>query len=172
MCSHTNAIRCRVEVESGNSRTPETECLEELMAEPKTKVTEASVADFLDAVKNEQMRQDCWAVVEIMQKIVKAEPKMWGANIVGFGTYRYKYASGREGDWMLTGFSPRKQNLTLYVFPGFEGYDELMAKLGNFSCGKSCIYIKRLSDLHLPTLKKLITASVKHMLKTYPPEKK
>lgn len=142
------------------------------MAEPKTKLTEASVEDFLNAIKDEQTRQDCFAVVELMRKITKAEPKMWGTSIVGFGTYHYVYASGKEGDWPLTGFSPRKQNLTLYVMPGFDEHDELMEKLGKFSCGKSCIYIKRLSDLHLPTLKKLITASVKHLLKTHPPKKK
>lgn len=138
------------------------------MAEPKTKLNDGSVEDFLNAVKDEQVRADCRAIAEIMQKATKAPPKMWGTSIVGFGSYHYKYASGREGDWMLTGFSPRKKNLTLYVFGGFEGYDELMAKLGKYTCGKSCIYIKRLSDLHQPTLKKLIAASVKHMRKTYP----
>ncbi|MFN0108554.1 MAG: DUF1801 domain-containing protein [Blastocatellia bacterium] len=142
------------------------------MAELKTKLNDASVEDFINAVKDEQVREDCWAVVKLMQGITKAEPKMWGPSIVGFGMYTYKYASGRGGDWPLTGFSPRKQNLTLYVMPGFDEYDELMDKLGNFTCGKSCIYVKRLSDLHLPTLKKLISASVKHMLKTYPPKKK
>ena len=141
------------------------------MAELKTKLNDASVDDFLNAIKDEQVRQDCWAIAEIMQKATKAEPKMWGASIVGFGSYHYKGASGREGDWMLTGFSPRKQNITLYIFGGFEGYDELMAQLGKHSCGKSCVYIKRLSDVHLPTLKKLINASVKHMLKTNPPAK-
>lgn len=142
------------------------------MAEPKTKATGASVEDFINAVKDENVREDCWAVVKLMQDVTKAEPKMWGASIVGFGVYTYKYASGKTGDWPLIGFSPRKQNLTLYVMAGFDGYDDLMEKLGNFSCGKSCIYVKRLSDLHLPTLKKLITASVKHLRKTYPPEKK
>jgi len=146
--------------------------LEDFMAEPKTKATGASVEDFINAVKDENVREDCWAVVKLMQDVTKAEPKMWGASIVGFGVYTYKYASGKTGDWPLIGFSPRKQNLTLYVMAGFDGYDELMDKLGNFSCGKSCIYVKRLSDLHLPTLKKLITASVKHLRKTYPPEKK
>lgn len=141
------------------------------MAEPKTKQTAASVEDFINAVKDEQTRDDCWAVVKLMQDATKAEPKMWGPSIVGFGLYTYKYASGKTGDWMMTGFSPRKQNLTLYVMPGFDGYDELMDKLGNFTCGKSCIYVKRLSDLHLPTLKKLIAASVKHLRKTHPPKK-
>jgi len=141
------------------------------MAELKTKQTTASVEDFINAVKDENVREDCWAVVKLMQDITKAEPKMWGPSIVGFGLYTYRYASGKTGDWMLTGFSPRKQNLTLYVMPGFDGYDELMDKLGNFTCGKSCIYVKRLSDLHLPTLKKLITASIKHLRKTYPLKK-
>ncbi|HQR36715.1 MAG TPA: DUF1801 domain-containing protein [Blastocatellia bacterium] len=142
------------------------------MAEPKTKVTNASVEDFISAVKDEQIREDCFAVAKIMQEATKNEPKMWGASIVGFGLYTYKYASGQTGDWPLVGFSPRKQNLTLYVMGGFDEYDDLMDKLGKFTCGKSCIYIKRLSDLHLPTLKKLIKASVKHMLKTHPPNKK
>lgn len=142
------------------------------MAEPKTKVTDASVEDFISAVKDEQIREDCFAVAKIMQEATKNEPKMWGASIVGFGLYTYKYASGQTGDWPLVGFSPRKQNLTLYVMGGFDEYDDLMDKLGKFTCGKSCIYIKRLSDLHLPTLKKLIKASVKHRLKTHPPNKK
>lgn len=141
------------------------------MAEPKTKQTTASVEDFINAVKDEQTREDCWAVVKLMQEATKAEPKMWGPSIVGFGLYTYKYASGKTGDWPLLGFSPRKQNLTLYIMAGFDEYDELMDKLGNFTCGKSCIYIKRLSDLHLPTLKKLMKASIKHTLKTYPPKK-
>ncbi|MCG3160142.1 MAG: hypothetical protein JMDDDDMK_01178 [Acidobacteria bacterium] len=142
------------------------------MAELKTKLNDASVDDFLNAIKDEQVRQDCWAIAEIMRKATKAEPKMWGSSIVGFGSYRYKYASGREGDWMQVAFSPRKQNISLYITSGFEGRDELLAKLGKHSCGKGCVYIKRLSDIHLPTLRKLINASVKHMLKTNPPEKK
>ena len=141
------------------------------MAEPKTKQTDASVADFINAVKDEQTREDCWAVVKLMQEATKAEPKMWGPSIVGFGLYTYKYASGKTGDWPLLGFSPRKQNLTLYVMSGFDGQDELLDKLGKFTCSKACLYIKRLSDLHLPTLKKLMKASIKHTLKTYPPKK-
>jgi hypothetical protein len=136
------------------------------MAELKTKRNDASVDDFLNAIKDEQVRQDCWALVDIMQKATKSKAQMWGTSIVGFGSYRYKYSSGREMDWMLTAFSPRKQNLTLYIWPGFEGYDELMAQLGKHSCGKACIYIKRLSDIHLPTLKKLINGSVRRVLKS------
>jgi hypothetical protein len=136
------------------------------MAEIKTKRNDASVDDFLNAIEDEQVRKDCWTIVDIMQKATRAKPQMWGSSIVGFGNYHYKYASGREGDWMLTAFSPRKQNITLYIYGGFEGYDELMARLGKHSCGKSCVYIKRLSDVHLPTLKKLVNASVDHMRKT------
>jgi hypothetical protein len=141
------------------------------MTDLKTKLNDASVADFLNSIKDEQVRKDCWTIVDIMQEATKAKPQMWGTSIVGFGSYHYKYASGREGDWMLTAFSPRKQNITLYLYGGFDGRDELMAQLGKHSCGKACIYIKRLSDVHLPTLKKLIKGSVKHMLKTNPPDK-
>jgi hypothetical protein len=142
------------------------------MAVIKTKLNDASVDDFLNSIKDEQVRKDCWTIVEIMQETTKAKPQMWGSSIVGFGSYHYKYASGREGDWMLTAFSPRKQNITLYIYADFEGRDEPMAQLGKYSCGKACIYIKRLSDVHLPTLKKLIKGSVKHMLKTNPPDKR
>ncbi len=142
------------------------------MAELKTKLNDASVNDFLNAINDEQVRQDCWTIAEIMQKATNAEPKMWGSSIVGFGTSHYKSASGREGDWMQVAFSPRKQNISLYISSGFEGRDELLAQLGKHSCGKGCVYVKRLSDVHLPTLKKLIKASVKHTLKTNPPEKK
>ncbi|HEU0178464.1 MAG TPA: DUF1801 domain-containing protein [Blastocatellia bacterium] len=136
------------------------------MADLKTKRNDASVDDFLNSIKDEQVRQDCWTIVDIMRKATKAKPQMWGSSIVGFGNRRYKYASGREIDWMLAAFSPRKQNITLYISSGFEGYDELMSQLGKHSCSKACIYIKRLSDVHLPTLKKLISGSVKHALKT------
>jgi hypothetical protein len=143
--------------------------MEVSMAEIKTKLNDASVDDFLNAIKDEQVREDCWAIVDIMQKATRAKPQMWGSSIVGFGSYRYKYPNGREMDWMLVAFSPRKQNITLYISPGFEGYGELLAQLGKHSCGKACIYIKRLSDVHLPTLKKLINGSVKNVLKTNRP---
>ncbi len=139
------------------------------MVELKTKRNQASVADFLNAIEDDQVRRDCWAIAEIMQKAANAEPQMWGTSIVGFGSYHYKYASGREADWMLTGFSPRKQNITLYIMAGFEQYGEMLAQLGRHSCGKSCLYIRRLADLHLPTLKKLVKASVQHMIKTNQP---
>ena len=139
------------------------------MTEIKTKPTQASVEEFLNSINDEQVRQDSWTIVEMMQQAAKAKPQMWGTNIVGFGSYHYKYASGREADWMLIGFSPRKQNLTLYIMSGFEHYEELLAQLGKHTGGKACLYIKRLSDVHLPTLKKLIETSVQHMIETNPP---
>lgn len=133
------------------------------MAELKTKPTDKSVKDFLNQIPDEQRRADCFAIAKIMQAITGNKPKMWGPSIVGFGTYHYKYASGREGDWPITGFSPRKKDLTLYIMMGFEKHPELMKQLGKHSTGKSCLYIKRLSDIHMPTLKKLIKESVKQL---------
>jgi len=137
------------------------------MAEAKTKPTTASVAAFLARVKSPGMRDDCQALVDIMSGVTKAPPVMWGTSLVGFGAYRYKYSSGREGDWPLVAFSPRAKNLVLYVMPGFTGYDDLMKTLGPASHGVSCIYVKRLSDLHLPTLKKLMKGSIAHLKATF-----
>lgn len=136
------------------------------MAELKTKVNDASVEKFLKNVKDEATREDCHKIIEIMSKATKAPPKMWGTSIVGFGSYHYKYASGREGDWMLVGFSPRKQNLTLYIMSGFDEYEALLKKLGKHSTGKSCLYIKRLADVDMNALRELVTKSVKHMQKS------
>ena len=133
------------------------------MAELKTKATTASVADFLDAVDDEERRKDCRTVAKIMQSATGAKPKMWGPSIVGFGDHHYKYASGRELDWFLAGFSPRKRDLTLYIMPGFDRYADLMASLGKHSTGKSCLYVKRLADIDTKVLEKLVTESVKHM---------
>ena len=138
------------------------------MAEPKTQRTKRSVDAFLRSIPDEQKRKDAFALADIMRKTTKAEPVMWGSNIVGFGAYRYKYASGREGDWPLTGFSPRKQNLTLYIMSGFEQYDELLKALGKFKTGKACLYVNRLDDIDVPALRKLIKQSVQHMIKTHP----
>lgn len=131
------------------------------MAELKTKQTKASVKDFLNQITDEERRKDCFAVAKMMEEITGEKPKMWGPSIVGFGVYHYKYASGHEGDWPITAFSPRKRDLTLYIMPGFEPFGELMKQLGKHSTGKSCLYIKRLSDIHIPTLKKVIKESVK-----------
>lgn len=138
------------------------------MAEPKTQPTDQSVEDFLNAIPDEQKRADAFAVLKLMKQVTRAEPQMWGSSIVGFGRYRLKYASGREGDWPLAAFSPRKQNLTLYIMAGFEGYADLLKKLGKFKTGKACLYVNKLADVDLPTLKELVKQSVKHMKATNP----
>lgn len=141
------------------------------MAELKTKITTASVEKFLDTIDDEQRRDDCYEVMKLMSKTTKQPAKMWGTAIVGFGTYHYKYASGQEGDWPPVAFSPRKQNLTLYIMPGFEEYAGLMEKLGKYKTGKACIYIKKLSDIDLKVLTQLIKQSYDYMVKKYPPVK-
>ena len=133
------------------------------MAELKTKLNDASVDEFLESVKDEQTRADCYQILDMMQKASKAAPKMWGTSIIGFGDYHYKYESGRENDWFLAGFSPRKQNLTLYLMGGFEGQAELLGQLGKHSLGKGCLYIKKLEEVDTKVLKKLISSSVKQM---------
>ena len=133
------------------------------MAKLKTQKTNASVTAFLKSVADDDRRKDCQTLVRIMKRAVKAQPKMWGSSIVGFGHYHYKYASGRENDWFLAGFSPRKQDLTLYIMAGFDRYDALMARLGKHKTGQSCLYLKRLADVDVAVLEELISASVKHM---------
>ena len=133
------------------------------MAELKTKLTEASVDTFLKGVKDEQARTDCYQIIDILKSATKAEPKMWGTAIVGFGDYHYKYESGRENDWFQVGFSPRKQNITVYLMGGLQDQDELLGKLGKYTTGKGCLYIKRLEDVDKKVLKELITESVKVM---------
>ena len=133
------------------------------MAELKTKKTKASVVAFLNKVADPQRRKDCQTVLDLMKQATGEEPKMWGDSIVGFGSYHYRGASGREGDWMIIGFSPRKTDLTLYIMAGFEKFESLMAKLGKYKTGKSCLYIKKLDDVEVPVLKKLIARSVKRM---------
>jgi len=134
------------------------------MAELKTKPTLQTAAEFLaTTVGDEQRRADCFRLIELMQEATGCKPVMWGGSIVGFGKYRYRYASGREGDWMVTGFSPRKNDLTVYIMPGFDSYAELMQKLGKYKIGKSCLYLKRLADVDKQVLKQLIDSSVKAM---------
>ena len=135
------------------------------MAELKTRPNDGSVDEFLNGIDDDRKREDCLTLVGIMSEATGAEPRMWGDSIVGFGTYHYKYASGREGDWMQVGFSPRKQNLTLYIMSGFGRYEELMKSLGKHSTGKSCLYIKKLEDVDMATLKKLVKESVDHVSK-------
>ena len=137
------------------------------MAENKTQATGASVAAFINSIDDKQQRADARKVAAMMRKATGKSAKMWGPSIVGYGAYHYKYASGREGDFLMTGFSPRKQALTVYVIPGFTPFEALMNKLGKYKTGKSCLYIKRLSDVDEKILEQLINRSVKHMREHY-----
>jgi hypothetical protein len=130
------------------------------MAENKTQKTKNSVTDFLNGISDEKKRQDCFTVLALMSEITGLEPKMWGTSIVGFGDVHYKYASGREGDWFKVGFSPRKQNLTLYIMDGFPKYGELLARLGRHKTGVSCLYVNRLADINLDVLREMISRSI------------
>lgn len=134
------------------------------MAELKTQRNNASVEAFLNNVPDEEKRKDCFTVLELMRKVSKEEPAMWGDSIVGFGSYHYKSErSKQEGDWFIMGFSPRKQNLTLYIMPGISRYKELVDQLGKYKTGGSCLYIKKLSDVDPKILKQLITTAYKNM---------
>jgi hypothetical protein len=133
------------------------------VAELKTQPNDASVPGFLDSIAEEQKRREAFAILALMQKATQVEPKMWGSSLIGFGSYHYRYASGHEGDSFIVGFSPRKSNLTLYFMSGLEQYGDLLKKLGKHKTGKACLYIKRLDDIDLPTLKKLIQQSFRHI---------
>lgn len=139
------------------------------MADLKTQPTEASVSAFLDSIEDEVRRQDSLALFDLMQDVTGEEPVMWGSSIVGFGSYHYKYASGRQGDWMITGFSPRKSALTVYIMPGFEAYEGLLDRLGKFKTGKSCLYLRRLDDVDRDVLRELVRQSVAKMRTLYGP---
>jgi hypothetical protein len=133
------------------------------MSELKTKPNDQSVEEYLTRVDDDKKRQDSATILTLMKEVTGAEPMMWGDSIIGFGSYHYKYASGREGDWFLTGFAPRKRNLTLYIMSGFSEYDDLLGRLGKFKTGKSCLYVNKLEDIDLPTLRELVEKSVRHM---------
>ena len=133
------------------------------MAELKTQKNKASVEKFINSVENDKRKRDSFVVLELMKKITNSEPSMWGTAIVGFGSYQYKYASGREGDWFLTGFSPRKQSLSLYIMSGFSKYDEILKRLGNYKTGKSCLYINKIEDVHIDVLEELIESSISYL---------
>ena len=134
-----------------------------MTTENKTKRTQAGVSSFLSTIKDPKRRGECQALVKLMQEASGEKPAMWGTSIVGFGMYHYLGRSGREGDWFITGFSPRVQALTIYAMPGVDSFPELMRSLGKYTTGKSCIYVKKLDDVHLPTLKKLVQASFKEL---------
>jgi len=136
------------------------------MAQLKTTRNDASVELFLEGVPHEKKRRDSFEILEMMRDATGLQAAMWGDSIVGFGSYHYKYASGHEGEWPLVGFSPRKQNLTLYIMPGFDHYEDLLQDLGKFKTGKSCLYINRLEDVDRETLEELVRQSVQHMIDT------
>lgn len=140
------------------------------MAKPnKTSPTDQGVEDSLNSIEHEKRREDSFTVLELMREVTGMEPVMWGDSIVGFGKYHYKYASGREGDMPLVGFSPRKQSLTLYIMAGFDQYDMLMSKLGKYTTGKACLYIKKIEDVDLDALRELVKASFEHMAESNKP---
>lgn len=140
-------------------------------SENKTQATKASVAAYIDAVADPEQKKDAKTIAALMQKHSGEKPAMWGPSIIGFGKYRYKYDSGREGEMCRIGFSPRKGQTVLYMINGYEDKPEMMAKLGKFKTGKSCLYVKRLSDLNMPVLEQLIADSLKYMNAKYPQEK-
>ncbi|MEQ6166729.1 DUF1801 domain-containing protein [Ekhidna sp. MALMAid0563] len=137
------------------------------MAELKTQPSDLDVEAFINTIEPESKRDDAWEVLKLMKKVTGEEPVMWGSSIVGFGKYKYVYESGREGEWMLTGFSPRKQAMTLYLMSGYEKMDDLMQKLGKYKSSVSCLYIKRLSDIDLDVLEEMVRKSVEIIKKRY-----
>ena len=133
------------------------------MSELKTKKNDKSVEDFLNGLDNEKKKQDSFLILSLMKEVSGSEPKMWGDSIIGFSEYQYKYKSGREGTWFKIGFSPRKQNLTLYLMSGFKGKDDLLNKIGKYKTGKGCFYINKIEDVELTVLKELIKVSYEYM---------
>lgn len=137
------------------------------MAQNKTQPTKKSVSDFIQTLDDEQKITDSKQLIHFMKTITGCEPKMWGSTIIGFGEYHYKYESGREGDWLKVGFSPRKREFSLYIMSGFSRFEQMLDKLGKHRTGKSCLYVKRLSDIDVDVLKELISESVSYIEKTY-----
>lgn len=138
------------------------------MGENKTKPTAASVDDYLGAIASEEQRKDCIALVKLLRRVTGQKPRMWGPSIVGFGSYHYRYASGREGDACLTGLSARGKEVVVYVMPGAKGEDALLAALGKHRRGKACLYLKRLSDVDADVLERVVANSVAHLRAQYP----
>lgn len=137
------------------------------MADLKTKENDRDVLAFINGLENEQRKSDCKELLKLFSEITNEQPKMWGSSIIGFGSYHYKYESGREGDWFLTGFSPRKSNLSIYITSGFKEYENLLEELGKYKTGSSCLYVNKLSDIDTSKLAKLVEKSVKFMKKEY-----
>lgn len=137
------------------------------MAELKNKENDSDVLAFINGLENEQKKHDCKELLKLFSEITNEQPKMWRSSIIGFGSYHYKYESGREGDWFLTGFSPRKSTLSIYITSGFKKYEDLMKELGKYKPGSSCLYVNKLSDIDKSKLAILIEKSVKYMKKKY-----
>ena len=137
------------------------------MSDLKTKPNNQSVDDFIDSIESESKRDDATSLLKLMSEISNESPVMWGDAIVGFGSYHYKYKSGREGDWLLAGFSPRKTNMTVYMMGGFENQEDLLQKLGKFKNSTGCLYFKRLDDIDLKVLNEMITRSIATVKKRY-----
>ncbi len=138
------------------------------MSALKTRKNDQSVDLFLNNIQDERKREDSIKILKILEEITQEEAKMWGNSIIGFGEYHYKYKSGREGEWFIIGFSPRKLNLTLYIMSGFAHYENLLSELGKYTTGKSCLYIKKLSDINIDILKQIASESVKYIKEMYP----
>ena len=137
------------------------------MADNKTRPTEVDPHDFLDTVENPTRRSDAEVLLEMMKRVTGYEPRMWGPSIIGFGRYHYRYDSGREGDSMITGFSPRKANLVIYVMPGYEDRTEQLDALGKHRLGKSCLYVNKLADVDLSVLERIVADGVAEMRSAY-----
>jgi hypothetical protein len=137
------------------------------MAKSKTVATAASVDTFINAIEDPHKRQDSQDMIALMRQVTGHEPRMWGSSLVGFGSYHYRYASGREGEFFLTGFAPRKSALTIYVMPGFDRYEKFMKNLGPHKTGKSCLYVKSLDAIDRDVLEEIISDSVAHMREKY-----
>lgn len=138
------------------------------MAEPKTLPTDEDVRTFLDQVEPESRREQACQLLELMSEVSGYPPRMWGSSLIGFGQYHYRYESGREGDFFLTGFSPRKRNFSIYVMAGLEHFPELLERLGKHKTGSSCLYVNKLADIDLEVLRELIAASIEAVKARYP----
>lgn len=138
------------------------------MSQNKTRPTEISPADFIASVEHPVRRSDAETLLEMMTRITGEEPKVWGPSIIGFGQYHYRYESGREGDFMRTGFSPRKTSMVVYILPGYTDFSDILDRLGKHKLGKSCLYINKLDDVDLDVLEELIRAGLADMAQKYP----
>lgn len=139
------------------------------MSENKTRPSDASVQDFLDAIPDADRRADARTLVNLMQEVTGEAPTMWGGSMIGFGTFRYRYASGREGDWFVTGFAPRKGKFSIYAMTSLDGHQDLLAALGRHTRGKGCLYVRRLDDIDLEVLRALLTRTVDEVRRTHAP---